>query len=291
MRKKQNIESYLFVFSFLTLLFIVFEFLLIKQNSEILKDRESDPYLVAREFAILFNVSLSYVNGVRGIYRTNVGYLIVYYVLICFIVYRNITQFSDFGVSAIYIIQCVMLGVKILYFTYAAFNVFYVSFWLTFKFLGARKQVINAYIVRLSLKALREAYFLYGILIILYMSCPTIYPGIGKVYKPWKLAFIPGFIITGYNEDDENVYRKIGDIILWFCIFLELLLNRVVKSIVRGANNFSYDTYIAAILFIYTILSTLDLYMYGSGLKEFLANKNKPKDFNLERSKHNMHVK
>lgn len=282
MRQKQNVELYICVFGILTFIFILLELLLVKQNDAKIKNVQAYPYLRAREMAILFNVSFSFIEGMRGIYRTNVGYLIVYYLLISFVIYRNVMQFRDFEVNAIYILQCTTLGITIMYYTYAAFNIFYISFWLTFRFLGVNKRIINAYIIRLSLKAFREAYFVYCLLVTFYLSCPTIFPGIEKEYKVWKLGYIPGFVFTSYKEDDENIYRKIADILLWFCVFLELLLNRVIRSIVKGTGNYAYDVYFTIILFSYTCLSTIDLTMYGSGLKDFLIKRNQPVDINIE---------
>lgn len=281
MRKKQDAGFRILILGALTIIFIVFEFVIMKQNSDVLENSGFEPFLIARQFSILFNASFSFVVGARGLYRTNVGYLIVYYAAIGFVVYRKAVQFHDVSINTIYMIQCVVLILTIMYYTHAAYSVFYGSFWLTFKFLGANKRVINAYIVRSSLKAFREVFFIDAFLVTLYVLSHPFSPGVSEEYRLWKIGYIPGFVITSYNEDNENTYRKVGDIVLWFGIFLELVLNRVVKSICRGKGSIAYEVYLCIILYIYTCLSTLDLLMYGSGLKDF-NNRNKTRNIENE---------
>ncbi|KAM0673780.1 hypothetical protein GVAV_002868 [Gurleya vavrai] len=276
MHNDAETDRFIIIFTNITIVFLIFEGIILRRNTAILQDSQKDPLILPKMYTILYTQSYCFLQAIRAVLYKNTGNAFVYFILQGLVLHRKITQTIEFGWSPLLIIQMFIFLAINIYFFYVTINLYFNSIWLNFKTIGANKKIINAYVVRQTYKALREAFFFYVVAITLYLITPGFFPGLAQEYRAWKLVFSFLILSTMINEDREIKISKIVSIITFLCVFLDIL-RRILQAMSKMNDGYTFDIYVASIIFFALLASIYDFLLYGSGLSEFLKNKREKK--------------
>lgn len=279
-RTKREIMINAFVAIFATS--ITIEGILCHQNSDAFVDPKLNISLIPTQYFGFIALNYLLIKIICAIIFVDIGSMIIFYVVIGFVIHERVLQSLIFRINALYIISWIIIGVIFIASIPTTIFVYKYSIWLNFRRVGANLRIINAYVVRSVLKSLREVYFSTLVIAILAQLYPNYIYRRFEDNSKYRFGWLPLLFFIIYDEDSENKYRKIAEILLWILIMIETVVRDIHVRFSKGTQPYIFDGYLLGILVVYVILSIVDFFMYGSGLKEFYRERNKNIDMELE---------
>lgn len=274
MHQKQKDEIMIHIFIFMFILVQTLEGYIFHKHRQLLLSLSNNSLIIPRQFLVFFwNITALY-NIVSAIIFYDIGRMFLFYSAFLFICHRRIQQFGIFEFNTVIMITWITYIFIFLLSLPVAYNVYSFMVKHNFRKIGASLKLINAFVIRYVLQSTRKIYFLHLYLFLLYKIYPNLSSSAMNSYHyGFRLYWFPFIICTMYNEDDENIIRKLFDILLWCVMTCRMVVKCIYICIVKGVPSYIIETYILFVLVLYCFLTIVDFNLYGSGLKEFLKNR------------------
>lgn len=282
MNDLQKRDMMMHVFTFLFYVIIIFEGIIAYKNSDIFAQKEKYPLSQSQQFLIFFVTLYALTKILIAIRFISLGNMFGFYMAALFTCHRRVQQISIYKFTTFYVLNWILIGIVFILSIPTSHYIYKTMLRLNFKRIGANYKLVNAFIIRSIVKSTRELYFVYIILIILFQLYPKFAGTNERSAVYYRVAWLPFIFIAIYNEDKENKFRKIFEILVWVSIFAEIFSVYLYSRIRSTSPSFVVDIYICIIIFIYICFSIIDFIMYGSGLVKFYEDSEKKKSFQIE---------